>query len=730
MSLARTALAGAAVLGLAATVLAGAAAMAYVRQVAPTLPDHMAIAAWHPKQGTSILARDGTLIGLHASEKREFVPLASIPMLVVNAFLAAEDANYWEHSGIDPTAIARAAISNLGSAPGDRPEGGSTITQQVIKNVILSPERTFDRKIREALLALRADRDVGKERVLEIYLNQIYFGAGAYGVAVAARTYFGKELNDLDIAEAALLAGLPKAPSAANPFSNPARAAKRRAYVLGRMFDEGFISREERAAAASRPLPERPSAAPESLDPAFWHPQEAVRKMLLAEVGADRLYGDGGEIVTTIVPSLQRAVHRELRKGLVTEDRRSGWRGPLGSGFSSAPDWQSQALAAPAGAEDWLVGVVAESGRDARLVTREGDVTIEGSSLGWATASKRADAVLSRGDAVLVADFGNGPELVQIPLVEGAAVVLDPHTGAVLAIDGGFSHETSEFDRASQARRQTGSAFKPFVYLAALEMGYDAMSPVLDSPIAIEQGGGKEDWRPKSGNDGGLGLITLRRSLEMSRNMSTVRLLHDVGTAKVGDVARRAGFSLPPDLAYSMALGAAEATPLEVAAGYAALANGGNRVHPTLVLAQAAAPGVGTSPDLDPVAVAQLTSILEGVVTSGTARRAFEGFGPRIAAKTGTTDEARDAWLAAYGTGVVAVAWIGRDDHKPLAKGASGSATAAPVIREILEAAEGIVNYGDFMLPQGATTVRADRNSGMPDPDGGVIEIVREENDG
>lgn len=724
MGFARTMAAGTSVCLAAAAFISAATAIAYVKEVAATLPDHMVLADWRPARGTAILARDGTLLGEHASERREFVPLASIPRIVVDAFVAAEDGSYWEHKGVDPSAVARAALSNLASAPGTRPEGGSTITQQVVKNVILSPERTFDRKVREALLAMRADRDVGKGRILEIYLNEIYFGAGAYGVGAAAKTYFGKDLGEIGLAEAALLAGLPKAPSAANPFTNPVRARERRAYVLGRMADEGYVSREEAVAAAEEPLPSGAAKAASSADPASWYAQEAVRRILVREVGAERVNRHGADVVTTIHPDVQKAAHAALRTGLVAEDRRSGWRGPLARGVALPPDWSSPALAAPDGAEDWRVAVVAEAGRDARLLTPDGEATLSGHSLAWATRRQRADAILAPGDAVLVGDLGRGLELVQVPEVQGALVALDPQTGGVLALSGGFSHETSEFDRATQARRQTGSAFKPFVYLAALEMGYDAMSPVLDAPIAIDQGPGLGDWRPSGGSGGGLGLITIRRSLEMSRNMSTVRLLHDVGIEKVADTAARAGLSLPRNAPYSMALGALEATPLEIAAAYAALANGGRRVAPAFFLGEED-DALAREPDLDPVAVAQLASILEGVPAAGTARRAFEGFGHRIAAKTGTTNEARDAWLAAYAPGLVAVGWVGRDDHRPLAKGAGGGATAAPMVRDFLDRVAHVVDFGEFTLPAGAAAVLADRESGIPDEDGDVVEIVR-----
>lgn len=724
MSLTRTLVAGTTVTAAALAFLIAGVSVSYVKQVSQTLPDHMTLAEWKPAEGTVILTRDGGVMGTHAAENRQFTPLQEIPKLVVDAFIAAEDGKYWDHSGIDPTAIVRAALSNLKAGTGTRPEGGSTITQQVVKNVILTSERTLDRKLREALIALRADRDIGKYRILEIYLNEIYFGSGAYGVAAAAETYFGKKLDELNVAEAALLAGLPKAPSAANPFVNPVKAAGRREYVLNRMLKEGFISQDDLYHAVNVPLPTRHEGKHEEAGHAFWYPQEAVRRILLSKLGADGLYRGGREIGTTIDRSLQLVVHEELRKGLVSEDRKSGWRGPIARGVPVDADFSASVLSPPPGAEDWLVGLVVEAGRDARVRTRTGEIILQGRDLGWATSKKRADAVLAAGDVVLVADLGNGHELVQVPEVQGAVVVLDPRTGGILALDGGFSGQISEFNRATQAKRQTGSAFKPFVYLAAMELGYDAMSPLLDAPIAIEQGPGKGDWRPESAS-AGQGLITLRRSLEQSRNMSTVRLLYDIGMESVSSIAGKLGFPIPEGASFSMALGATEATPLELATAYAALANGGRPISPTFFLAEET-DIAQVEPQIDPIAVAQLSSVLEGVVTSGTARRAFEGFAGRLAAKTGTTNDARDAWLAAYGPDFVAVAWIGRDDHKPLPKGAGGGSTAAPIIRSILDRAGRSISFGEFMLPFGATTILADRDSGLPSEGGNVVEIVRE----
>jgi len=719
MSLARTLLATFSVLAATTIVIGSSVGLAYVKKLRSDIPDHMALASWKPSEGSSIFARDGSLIATHAIEDRKYVPIEGLPPHVINAFVAAEDRRYWEHSGVDPKGIFRAAAANLSKAGDERLEGGSTITQQVVKNVLLTPERTVERKVKESILALRADRDIGKIRILDIYLNEIYFGEGAYGIESASKTYFGKTVSELTLAEAALLAGLPKAPSAANPFENPARAAERREYVLRRMVEDGYISSSEREIASREPLPVAARESRRSIDPAMWYAQEEARRIVLGEYGAEALYSRGIEIRTTIDPVLQRVAHQELRAALVREDRKSGWRGPLEKGVPIPVDWKT--LKRPDGAEDWLVGVVLSAAIDAEVVTDSGNVTIKGSDLGWATSRKRADAILAPGDAVLVGDIGAGPELVQIPAgIQGAVVAMNPVNGEILALDGGFSHQLSEFNRATQAKRQTGSVFKPFVYLAALELGYDAMSPLLDSPITLRQGGSEPDWTPQGGH-GGMGLITLRRSLELSRNMSTVRLLYDIGMEPVVDVARRVGFDLVSSANYSMALGAVEASPVTVAAAYATLANGGHRVEPHLIKGR----GSHAESLFDPVTAAQINSILEGVVTSGTARSAFSQFSGTVAGKTGTTNGSRDSWFAAYGPAFVVVGWLGRDDNLPLSD-ASGGRSAAPMVRKILDKSAGRLKFLPFQLPDGARTLVVDRNTGMPDPDGDIVEIIRE----
>lgn len=736
MGIVRKLLAGTTILVFGASVFAGATGLAYLKSIAPTLPDHMKVAEWRPPMGMRILAADGSLLGVYSEERRKPVSLDDIPPLVVNAFLAAEDRHYWRHQGIDPVGIVRAALSNLrervlpsmledGHRVQGPMEGGSSITQQVVKNILLTSEQTFDRKIREAILAMRIDRDVGKRRVLEVYLNKIYFGAGAYGVAEAARTFFSKDLSDLTVGEAATLAGLPKAPSDYNPFRNPAAAEIRRNYVLRRMADDGFITRDEADQAMREPIKVVRSGAEQArTDPSLSYPREEIRRRIEAELAGRGAEHNAKDLIirTTIRPDTQKAVHAALRRGLVREDRKRGWGGPLARGISLPVDWSDPRLAKPERAEDWEVGVVIEVGRDAVVELPSRRVTLTGRSLSWTGRSVARD-LLRVGDAILVGDLGNGPELVQIPRVQGAAVVMDPASGGVLAISGGFgfSHARDAFNRATQASRQSGSAFKPFIYLAALELGYDATSPVLDSPIVIAPAPGQPDWRPKNSNDRGVGLITLRRALEQSRNLSTIRLMRDIGEDAMRSITARVGLPLPERFTPSAALGTEGVTPLDLAAAYAVVANGGRRVTPRFITdAKPADPEIV----VDPIAAAQLSSILRGVVSNGTASRAFAGFDRPIAAKTGTTNGPRDVWFVAYGPRVVVTVWVGNDDFSLLRKGASGAATAAPIARDILDHAPGI-EFEEFPLPEGAEEIAVKRSTGERAEDGDVIEIVR-----
>lgn len=714
-----------------AGLLAGSFALAIARKESATLPPHRHLEGYVPTQASFVKAADGTELAKIAEENRQFAPIGSIPKCVVDAFVSAEDRNFWRHSGVDWTAAARALLVNLrshGQGDGKRPEGGSGIDQQVAKTLLVGDERSLRRKIREALIAMRLDRDLGKERVLEIYLNEIYLGAGAYGVAAAAQVYFGKQLSELELAECALLAGLPKAPSQAEPFRHRERALERRNYVIRRLFDDRKVTREEaeRALAAPIVLATRQPRLPVSSD---WF-VAAARKSLEGAIGKEMLSRGGFRIDTTLRPDFQARAVAALRHGIVAIDRREGWRGPVGR--TATPSIPNSFPSAPDGAEDWKLAAVLEAGRDARLMLADGrQVVLPADGLAW-THARSAASILSVGDLVLIDLSGLKPELQQIPKVEGALVALDPRSGAVEALVGGFSRRDGEFDRATQAHRQPGSSFKTFTYLTAVTIGYDPLSPVLDVPFAGAQGPGQSLWRPASyGGGGGLGMIPMFRSLALSRNLSSIRLLYQVGTEQVGKMARMLGIDVPDPMPLAAGLGAVEQTPLAMAAAYAAIANGGKVVKPRFI---AAIDGPSVPKDLDlggageqvftQVEAAMVQSMLRGVVERGTARAAFKGFEGWFAGKTGTTNQSKDAWFVGFSPRIALAVWVGRDNSEPLPAKMTGGSGAAPIAREFLEALGPKVAYPPPQLPDGSKVVKVDPEEGLPSDARNSVSVV------
>lgn len=714
-----------------AGLLVGSFVIAVARKESATLPPHRHLATYVPAQASKLRAADGSELARVADENRQFVAFAQIPKCVVDAFVSAEDRNFWRHAGVDWTATVRAAVTNLrshGQGEGKRPEGGSGIDQQVAKTLLVGDERSVKRKIREALVALRIDRDLGKERVLEIYLNEIYLGAGAYGVGAAAQVYFDKQLSQLDLPECALLAGMPKAPSQADPFRHRERALERRNYVIRRLFDDGKVTREEAARALATPivLAARQPRVPTSSD---WF-VAAARRSLEASMGKDILARGGFRIDTTLRPDFQARAAAALRHGIVKVDRLEGWRGPVGR--TATPALPASFPQAPDGAEDWKLAAVLEAGRDARLMLADGrQVVLPPEGFAW-TRVKAASALLSVGDVVLLDLSGPKPELEQMPKVEGALVALDPRSGAVEALVGGFSRRDGEFDRATQAHRQPGSSFKTFTYLTAVTIGYDPVSPVFDVPFAGKQGPGQPLWRPGSyGGGGGLGMIPMFRSLALSRNLSSIRLLYQVGTDQVGKMARMLGIDVPDPMPLAAGLGAVEQTPLAMAAAYAAIANGGRVVKPRFV---AAVDGPSIPKELDlggagqqvftQVEAAMVQNMLRGVVDRGTARGAFKGFDGWIAGKTGTTNESKDAWFVGFSPRLALAVWLGRDNSEPLPGKMTGGSGAAPIAREFLEAIGPKVSYAPPELPEGARLVKVDPENGTPSEAKNAVPIV------
>jgi penicillin-binding protein 1A len=725
------------------------------------LPDYKALANYQPPIVSRVYAGDGRLLAEYATEKRIFVPVDAIPHRVIDAFLAAEDKDFYSHPGVDFLSMFRAAITDLSRLRhGRRPIGASTITQQVAKNFFLGSQVTLERKIKEALVALRMEQVLSKDRILELYLNEIYLGRGSYGVAAAALTYFNKPLNQLNIAEAAFLGALPKAPNSYNPQRFPKAALDRRNWVIDRMADDGFITRAQAVAAKGVPLDTVTHSVSDTVNAPYF--AEEVRRTLVARYGEKALYQGGLTVRTSLDPKLQAMAEKALRAGLVAYDRRHGWRGPVAR-LRRGGDWQSQLAAVPqvAGADTvgWrLADIVSTDRREAHIgFANGGKGVIPMAEMKWARRElphdrgvgpepERPGQVVSRGDVVLVGSTAKEGSyaLEQIPEVSGAIVVMDPHTGRVLALSGGFSYALSQFDRATQAFRQIGSAIKPFVYIAAFEKGYTPSSQLLDEPVVIDQGPGLPAWKPSNYAHELSGEMTLRVAVEKSQNLVTARLGQAIGLDAVAKSVQDFGImdSMPHE--YSMVLGAGETTPLRLTAAYAMLDDGGKKITPTLIdrvqnrhgitiyrADQRTCPGCQTAdyhgqpppelPDthqqfVDPQSDYQIVSILEGVVKYGTGHIVASLDRP-IAGKTGTTNDSKDAWFVGFSPNLVAGVYVGFDTPRTLGRHETGASVAAPIFRDFMAAALKNRPPVPFRIPPGILLVRVDHASGeLPYP--------------
>ncbi|HEU5016928.1 MAG TPA: penicillin-binding protein 1A [Pseudolabrys sp.] len=742
------------------------------------LPDYSQLQDYEPPVTTRVHAADGSLLAEYAKERRLYIPIQAVPKLVINAFLAAEDKNFYEHGGLDFFGIARAAIAyveNYGS--GRHPQGASTITQQVAKNFLLSNKVTFTRKIKEALLALKIERAYSKDKILELYLNEIYLGMGAYGVAAAALTYFDKSVNELTIPEAAYLAALPKAPSNYQPFRHEKRALDRRNWVIDQMADDGFIKAADAAKAKQQPLDvvSKPNG-PHVFSAEYF--AEEVRRELYDRYGEKKLYEGGLSVRTTLDPKLQRIARRTLIEGLVHYDETyAGWRGPVKKIDIKKDDW-GVALAGVKSLNDvapWRLAVVLDVSDKSARIGLEPDRE-PGGALSKARATgvlplagmkwvkvkgrtvRKVDDVLSPGDVIYVEPAEDVQDersnkkkkdkdaleksqyvLRQVPQVSGAMVVEEPWTGRVLAMVGGFSYDESQFNRATQALRQPGSSFKPFVYATALDNGYTPSSLVLDAPITIDQGPGLGTWTPENYERDFFGPSTLRFGIEHSRNVMTVRLAQDIGMPLIAEYAKRFGIydSLPPYL--SFALGAGETTLLRMVTGYAMIDNGGRKVTPTLIdriqdryghtvykhdkreCIGCDAKKWDDQPEpvlidrreqvLDPMTAYQITSIMEGVVQRGTGT-ALRVLNRPIAGKTGTTNDYKDAWFIGFTPNIVVGVYVGYDKPKTLGRGMTGGRVAAPIVRDFMKEALAGKPPVPFRVPPGIKLVRVDLKTG------------------
>ena len=672
---------------------------------------------YRPLQHLQVFTSDGVEIAQFGAERRLFVPIAQVPQTLRDAVIATEDAQFYEHPGISFRGLVRATLANI---RGGTPQGASTITQQVARTFFLSPRRTPERKIKEALLALQLERRLSKDKILELYLNQIYLGQRAYGFGAAAQTYFGKPLAQLDLAEHAMLAGLPQNPIHANPVTSPSRAIRRQQWVLQRMASIGLITAEQQAAAAAEKLQLR---SPHVADVHAGHVAEMARRAVVERLG-DKAYTEGIRVVTTLRADDQRAAHAALRRAVLAHERKQPWRGPedheeLPADEAAADRAAALVLKDQQDDQDLRVAIVLQANpREVSLRLATGETVVvrgeglRGSQAGLSVKAS-AELAIKRGSIVRVMqqlpspNLTDGPataaprqpdgkvlqwQLVQWPQAEGAFVAIDPASGRIRALVGGFDYTRQNFNRATSAARQPGSSLKPFLYSAAFERGVMPETLVDDLPLTAPDGG-VPAWNPQNSDDQFDGPITVREALVRSKNLVSVRLLQHTGLAAARDWLARFGFDplrLPRDL--TLALGTGSVTPLELAQAYAVLANGGHRVKPVVVERITNARGhvlyeAAPAPPLDDTSrvvparnVFLVNSVLADVTLRGTAARAQATLQrPDLHGKTGTTNDAADAWFGGHAPGVAAVAWIGYDEPRSLGEGESGGGLALPV---------------------------------------------------
>lgn len=733
-----------------------AAAAVYLATVSAQLPDYTVLKDYQPPVTTRVHAADGTLLAEYARERRLFQPIETVPPLLVHAFLSAEDKDFYSHNGIAIDGIVRALRDNLLARMDGNSSiqgGGSSITQQVAKNFLLTSEQTWDRKIQEAILAIRIESTFTKDKILELYLNEIFLGLNSYGVAAAALNYFDKALYQLTLPEAAYIAALPKGPNNYHPFRRPQAAIERRNWVIDRMVENGYATPEEAAAAKEAPLNVIPRASGSQVYAAEYFTED-VRRELAKLYGEDQLYGGGLSVRTTLEPRLQEYARRALMDGLIEYDHTRGFRGPVAS-IELGEDWGLDVakIKPLSDVPEWQLAVVlAVSGNEARIGLRpENDVdgassparvegTLSGPEIRW--LSKPVQELVKVGDVVYVSPVAGKDgiyTLEQVPEVEGSLVAMDPRTGRVLAMVGGFSFAESEFNRATQALRQPGSSFKPIVYAAALDNGYTPASVVLDAPVEIRNGDGSI-WRPENYAQEFYGPQTLRRGIERSRNVMTVRLARDIGMPLIAEYARMFGIYDDMQPVLAMSLGAGETTNMRMTSAYATIANGGRKIVPTLIdriqdrygntvyrhdericegcsaedwHGQGEPRILDNRPQvLDPMTAYQITSMMEGVVQRGTGTAA-RALNRPVAGKTGTTNDYKDAWFVGFTPELAVGIYVGYDQPRSMGSSSTGGGMSVPIFTNFMAKAMAGKPPTPFNTPAGMTTAWINPSSGV-----------------
>ena len=676
------------------------------------LPDYKFLKNYKPPVSSKVYSGDGELVNDFSTEKRIFVPYNAISEKVINSFLSAEDKNFYSHPGVDAKGVLRAMINNVSNIlSSKRLEGASTITQQVAKNFLLTSEVSLNRKVKEAILAFRIERALSKERILELYLNQIYLGGGAYGVASASLEYFDKSISELNYDEAALLAALPKAPSKYNPYKNIELAKFRRDLVLQNLFENDYINKTEYTKLLNKKIILKKRKKTFTEDTSYY--VEDIRKDVLEKLGFDRVYKQGLNISTPINLNLQKIAIESLRDGLISYDKRKGWRGPLRRG-EKLNDWKKKLDELRLEKSlNWNLAIVKKINKFSVEIETENNLKgiIKYKNISW--IKKEFNEILKIGDIIYAENISNNIfALRQLPDVNGGIVVMDPFTGRVLALSGGFSFKKSEFNRATQALRQPGSAFKPFIYALALENGYTPSTLILDAPLVLEQGFDLKMWKPENYGKKFYGPSTLRMGLEKSRNLMTVRIAQDLGLKKIVNFSKQLGIYDNPSELLSISLGSAETTLLKLTSAYSSFVNGGKLVKPIMIDRIQDSEGntilnneerrcvncdqisflSESYPEIEdtfvqifsPQTAYQMTSILEGAVQNGTGRK-LKDLNLDLGGKTGTTNGNTDTWFIGFTSKLTIGVYVGSDNPKSLGKYETGAKTALPIFKNFIK---------------------------------------------
>ncbi len=722
------------------------------------LPDYKFLKSYKPPVSSKVYSGNGDLVADFSQEKRVFVPFNSIPKNVINAFLSAEDKNFFKHPGVDAKGVIRAVINNISNIlSSKRLEGASTITQQVAKNFLLTNEVSLNRKIKEAILAFRIERALSKERILELYLNQIYLGSGAYGVAAASLEYFDKSIKDLNYSEAALLAALPKAPSRYNPYRDPDIAKFRRNLVLKNLLDNNYLTSEWYEKLTKEEIILKKNKKIYLEDAQYFI--EDVRKSVIETLSYDKVYKQGFNINTPIDLNLQTIATKSLRDGLIAYDKRKGWRGPLTNKIYNS-EWKKDLEKYKLeNSINWKLAIVKKINKFSAEIETEDNIegVIEYQSISW--TKKEFNKLLKPGDIIYVKNLKeNIFNLQQLPKVNGGIVVMDPFTGRVLALSGGFSFKQSEFNRATQAKRQPGSAFKPFVYALALENNFTPTSLVLDAPLVLDQGDDLKMWKPENYGKKFYGPSTLRVGLEKSRNLMTVRIAQNLGVEKIVDFSKALKIYDNPEELLSISLGSAETTLLKLTSAYSVFVNGGKLVEPILIDRIQDSEGntifnndkrkcincdqisylTNDYPEIknnytqifSPETAFQMTSILEGVVQRGTAKK-LKDLNLNIAGKTGTTNKNTDTWFIGFTSNLLVGVYVGSDNPTPLGKYETGSKTALPIFKSFISDSINKNDARPFKAAKGTVMMVVDPLTGQKakfNSKNTIIEVFKKEN--